>query len=284
MTSTLPEPHASFLQALAERLARDHRFDALLAGGSIVHGGFDAYSDLDLVLVVNQQAYREVMIDRRQIAKQFGDMLAAFTGEHVGEPRLLICLYGPELLHVDLKFVRLADLTELVERPLVVWARNTGALSAALDKAVIEWPNRPPDWFEERSWIWLHYGAVKLQRGELFEAMGMIAFFRDQVLGPLLHRRLGQPQRGVRKIERIGTAAERLKSVVAHHDPGSIARALKNAMLLYIDLRSDQPPEVLTPGMPELLMPLLADSYGRMRGGQEALTPFPPALPAANRD
>ena len=34
---------------------------------------------------------------------------ATFTGEHVGESRVLICLYGPPLLHVDLKFVSLSD-------------------------------------------------------------------------------------------------------------------------------------------------------------------------------
>jgi hypothetical protein len=31
-------------------------------------------------------------------------LLVGFTGEHVGEPRVLICLYGPPVLHVDLKF------------------------------------------------------------------------------------------------------------------------------------------------------------------------------------
>jgi hypothetical protein len=34
---------------------------------------------------------------------------SAFSGEHVGEPRALICLYGPPLLPVDLKFVSLSD-------------------------------------------------------------------------------------------------------------------------------------------------------------------------------
>ena len=38
-------------------------------------------------------------------AAGLGPLLACFTGEHVGEPRLLIALYGPPPVHVDLKFV-----------------------------------------------------------------------------------------------------------------------------------------------------------------------------------
>jgi hypothetical protein len=41
--------------------------------------------------------------------------------------------------------------------------------------------------------------VVKLGRGELFEALGMLSFFREQVLGPMLFRRANLPQRGVLK-------------------------------------------------------------------------------------
>lgn len=44
------------------------------------------------------------------------------------------------------------------------------------------------EWFESRARIWLH-AVVKLGRGELFEAIGMLSFFREQVLGPMLYRR-----------------------------------------------------------------------------------------------
>lgn len=257
MTTPLPSQHATFLEQLVEMLKQDHRFEALLAGGSMVHGGFDELSDLDLVPIVRDEAYPQVMKQRRAVAESFGNLLAAFTGEHVGEPRLLICLYGPELLHVDLKFLVRADLGQLVERPLVLWARNPAAIELTLDKAKIVWPNHSPDWFEDRAWIWLHYGATKLQRGELFEAMGMIAFFREQVLGPMLNRRQRRPQRGVRKIEQIGREVDKLRGVVANHSKEAVTSALQNAMRLYVELRSDEPPSALTPGMPELLTPFL---------------------------
>ena len=256
-TSPLLPLHTAYLEALIPQLQQDGRFEALLAGGSLVHGGFDEHSDLDLVLVVRPDAYEQVMAQRHAFAARIGNLLSAFTGEHVGEPRLLICLYGPPLLHVDLKFIVPADLAQLVERPLVLWARQEEAMRETLDNAVIQWPGRAPEWFEERIWIWLHYGAVKLARGELFEALAMLAFLREQVLGPLLHRRRGLPQRGVRKLEQSEETAQALRAAVAAHDRESVSRALTNAVNLYLELRSDCPPETVTPGMPELLLPLL---------------------------
>lgn len=257
VSDQLPLEHAALLATIVDGVRRDDRIEALLAGGSMVHGGFDELSDLDLIVIVRENAYAEVAAQKRAFAEQFGELLAAFTGEHVGEPRLLICLYGPHLLHVDLKFIVRTDLNHLVERPIVLFARDGEAIEGALNAATIEWPERSPDWFEERAWIWLHYGATKLQRGELLEAMGMLAFFREQVLGPMLHRRHGRPQRGVRKIEQIGTESADIRGAVADYSKEGIASALATAMRLYLDLRRDQPPAAITPGMPDLLMPFL---------------------------
>ena len=138
-------------------------------------------------------AYVATMNERRAIADSIGGLLVAFTGEHVGEPRLLICLYGPPLVQVDLKFVTLEDLRSLVERPRLVWARESSTVEECLERADVAWPNRSPQWFEDRAWIWLQHGAAKLLRGELFEAIGMLAFIREQILGPMFHRAAGGP-------------------------------------------------------------------------------------------
>ena len=61
-----------------------------------------------------------------------------------------------------------------------------------------------PDWLKARAWIWSHYAATKFVRGELYEAIGMLGFFRSEVLGPMLYRRAGLPQRSVRRIEALG--------------------------------------------------------------------------------
>jgi hypothetical protein len=258
MTGTLPAPHGAFLDTARGILSTDPRIHTLLAGGSMVHGGMDAFSDLDFVVVVEDDAYPEVLASRMEMARRLGPLLSAFTGEHVGEPRLLICLYGPELLHIDLKFITMADLDRLVERPVVLWSRDQAAVEDRLDRAEISWPNRDADWFEARAWIWLHYGAARALRGELFEAIGMLAFFRDQVLGPMLHRRAGRPQRGVRRIEAYGLdQTGRLAATVARHELGSVKAALEAAIDLYLELRADEPPQAAVQGMPQALVDFL---------------------------
>ncbi|WP_181708330.1 nucleotidyltransferase domain-containing protein [Chthonobacter rhizosphaerae] len=259
MTRILPQPHSEFLERICDAVARDPRIHSLLAAGSFIHGGLDEFSDLDFILVAEAAAHEDLLASRQSFAEALGPLLSAFTGEHVGEPRLLICLYGPPLLHVDLKVVTLADLHPLIERPAILVSRDRAALEARLDRTPVAWPNREADWFEARAWIWLHYGATKLGRGELFEAMGMLAFFREQVLGPMLHRRAGLPQRGVRRIEALGLNADnRLAGTVARHETASVRGSLLAAARLYLDLRSDDPPSVTTPGMPGALEEFIA--------------------------
>lgn len=259
MTSTLPSLHQSYIDRVTRAARADPLVQALLGGGSLVHGGFDEHSDLDFVLVVSEEGFAAAMQRRIAFAASIGGLLSAFTGEHVSEPRLLICLYGPPLIHVDLKWVSPCDLDRRIERPLVIWARDGAAVSQRLAGAEIAWPNQPPQWFEDRAWIWLHYAAAKLQRGELYEAIGMLGFFREQVLGPMLARRAGALQRGVRRIERLHEA--RLALTLAGHDAVSVAQALNACMDLYLGLRADDPPPQPVNHMPEALKSFMTACY-----------------------
>ncbi|WP_429844855.1 nucleotidyltransferase domain-containing protein [Brevibacillus sp. FIR094] len=118
--------HDRFIEQAIEYVSQDQRLIGLLAGGSMMYGEMDEYSDLDLIIVYNYAFRNEIMEQRFQIAERLGHLLSAFTGEHVGEPRLLICLYGPAPLHVDLKFVQLEELESRVENPLILWERGSG--------------------------------------------------------------------------------------------------------------------------------------------------------------
>lgn len=253
----LPDLHQAFLDRLIAALRDDARFIALLGCGSMIHGGFDVWSDLDFTLVVEESDYADVMAAREVFAASLGGLLSAFTGEHVGETRLLICLYERPLLHVDFKFIRLLDLSQLVEKPIVLWSDRS--IEQVLERASIAWPNRPPEWFEVRVWVWLHYGATKWQRGEWFEAIGMLAFLREQILGPMLARRAGKIQRGVRRIEQLGDLAmARLLATTPGHNGEAIREALEAAVGLYLDLRADEPPYNLTAQMPQAFLDFIS--------------------------
>ena len=254
MTGKLPDLHKKMLDRVVATVRDDPRFEALLASGSLAAGGFDEQSDLDLILVVSAEAEVATMAARREFAAGLGELLAAFSGEHVGEPRLLICLYGLPLLHVDLKFVTADDLGSFTERPLVLWAHEDAGLRHRLDSIEIKPAGHTAQWFEDRTWLWLHYSATKMRRGEYFEALSGLDFFRDVVLGPMLRRNAGERPRGLRRIEGNPGARDRLLPTLAAYDRTAIADALRRTIVLYMELRAADPPPVPTAHMPQALL------------------------------
>jgi hypothetical protein len=234
---SLPEPHRAFLSRAMPLLAFDARIIAVAAGGSYLSDTMDEFSDLDLVIVLEPAEQVAVMADRQRIAGSLGSLLASFTGEHVGEPRLLICLYEAPLLHVDLKFVALPDMVKRVEDPAVLWERE-GRLTAILQHGHAELPAPNLPWIEERFWVWVHYAAGKIGRGELFEAIDFLSFLRASVLGPLSLLSSGARPTGVRRIEAVAPAlAEELRATISGHDARDCVRALRASIDVYRQLR-----------------------------------------------
>src|SRR5678816_2060583 len=116
LPGSLPELHREFLLRSIDRLNNDRRIVGVAAGGSFITNSMDEFSDLDLIIAIEPADYAEVNLERMKIAASLGKLLAAFTGEHVGEPRVLICLYEAPLLHVDLKLslIHISEPTRLL--------------------------------------------------------------------------------------------------------------------------------------------------------------------------
>jgi hypothetical protein len=234
---TLPEPHRSLLRSLCDGLQAIPDIVGLAAGGSFAGGRMDEHSDLDLVVVVDESAWPAILEQRRDIAATLGPLLGAFTGEHVGEPRLLIAMYGPPMIHVDLKFVPPGALRERVEDPVLLWDRGQG-LAALLATSRAHYPGPDPQWIEDRFWIWIHYAATKLARGELFEVLGFLAYLRSQVLGPLALAEAGVQPTGVRRLEEhAGRRVDAIRATVARYDRRDAGRAILAAVEAYRELR-----------------------------------------------
>ena len=226
-----------FLNHASEVLYSDDRILAVCAAGSWITHEIDMYSDLDLVLVTNENisASKDEMI---KIASRLGSLTAGFTGEHVGENRLLICLYENPLLHVDLKFVQIDDYDIRVENPVIIWEKNN-VVTSIYEKTIAKWPVPDYQWIEDRFWVWIHYAATKLGRGELFETIDFLSFLRTNVLGPLLHMKYNSLPRGVRKIEFIvnGKDLTRLTKTLPAYSHESIKASLFEIIALYKELR-----------------------------------------------
>jgi hypothetical protein len=247
LPTSISATQASFLRSLIGRLSADPRIVAILAGGSYLTNELDRYSDLDLVLAIEPGEYAAVTLEREALAASLGPLLAAFGGEHVGEPRLLICLFAEPLLHVDLKLVELGDLSDRVEDPAVLWERD-GRATAALAAGVAEYPAPDPAWLERRFWVWVHYTAAKIGRGELFEALRSLDYLRSAVLGPLGLLRAGARPSGVRRLESSEPElARRLRASVASYDAADCLRCLEVCVDTYRWLRplaGAEPPPV----------------------------------------
>ncbi len=241
---SLPAAHHALLRSIVDCLRRSPDVLGLLAGGSFASDTMDEYSDLDLLVVVQPTAWPGILERRRHLASTLGPMLGAFTGEHVGEPRLLIALYGPPLIHVDLKFLPSSALNDRVEDPVVLWDR-TNSLTSLLAATPGRYPAPDPQWIEDRFWIWIHYAATKLARGELFEVLGFLAFLRSHVLGPLALAEAGVPPNGVRRLEQSARGrADIIRATIARYDRHDAGRALQAAIEAYRELRGPLPPSL----------------------------------------
>ncbi|MDZ8186981.1 MAG: nucleotidyltransferase domain-containing protein [Nostoc sp. ChiSLP02] len=236
---SVPEPQRVFLEQIISQLKKDDRLLGVAIGGSYLSGQMDEYSDLDLIIIVADDSYQQVLDERKLFANRLGSLLAAFTGEHVGEPRLLICLYENPLLHVDLKFLVLQDLKiGRVENPIVLWEQDN-LLTLAIKDNPGNYPPLDLQWIEDRFWVWVHYGATKLGRGELFEAIDFLSYIRGQVLGPLAKIQSGKLPRGVRNLETElpHLLADFHQTIPMKHNSLEIAKALQHSIYLYRQFR-----------------------------------------------
>jgi len=235
-----------FAYNAAEIVSADQNVLGLAVAGSWITNELDEYSDLDLVLVTKEQisSDKEKMID---LAKSLGNFISGFTGEHVGEPRLLICLYDDPLLHVDIKFMTLQEFVNRIENPVILFERDD-LLTAIITSTEAKWPEPDFQWIEDRFWTWVHYACMKIGRGELMEAYDFLSFLRQTVFSPLMQVKNNKKVRGLRRVETQLSLSdlENLKITIAQYNNASIIKALDNSISIYKSLRRKLFPATIT--------------------------------------
>jgi hypothetical protein len=230
--------HQEFINKLLEKVRIDPTIKGLAVGGSWIDNQIDQFSDIDLVLITGELVSDDFN-KMYNYAEGFGNLLNAFTGEHVGEKRLLICLFDDPLIHVDIKFIVIDDLKHRIENPVILWDPD-GEIKKIIETTFPERPSIDYQWIEDRFWTWIHYASLKLGRGEYFEALDFLSFLRLTVLSPLIQVKHGQSPRGVRKIEQAirKIDLEKLKVTIPGYSPESIALSVERSIRLYQELRN----------------------------------------------
>jgi len=228
----------AFAYRAAEIWSADPSVIGLAVGGSWLTGEIDEYSDLDLVLVTKEKISDD-KAKMLEFAGRIGDLLSGFTGEHIGEPRVLICLYDNPLLHVDIKFVTLDEFRHRVEDPVILHDTD-GQLRRVIEQTPSEFPFPGFQWIEDRFWIWVHYILLKIGRGEYAEAFDSFAFLRGLALGPLVQIKNGNLPRGVRKVETQLAKEDfvHLKATFPQYSRASLLESLRHSVSFYRQLRS----------------------------------------------
>jgi len=234
-----------FADRIVKTMLNDDSIVGLAVGGSWLSNELDRYSDLDLILVTENRISGDPS-KMLEYAGRFGNLLAGFTGEHVGEPRLLICLYEDPLLHVDIKFLVPDEFETRVENPVILYDPSR-RLEHIINSSRASFPMPDYQWIEDRFWIWTHYVLTKIGRGEYFEAFDTISFIRMQVLGPLSLIKSGNLPKGVRKVEMLLSKSDlqRLKTSVPEYDRISLQKAIKHCAALYSSLRAELYPSTV---------------------------------------
>lgn len=229
--------HEKFVANVIEKIKSDTSCIGLAAGGSWINKQIDEFSDIDLILITTSSVSHDFQL-MHNYAQGFGNLLNAFSGEHVGEKRLLICIYDDPLIHVDIKFITLEELALRVEDPVVLWDRD-GFIASMIARTKSAWPELSFQWIEDRFWTWIHYAALKIGRGELFEALDFLSFLRTTVLAPLLQIKNRQLPRGLRRIEKNFPEKdlESLKTTIASYAYESVIAAIEHSVELYRTLR-----------------------------------------------
>ncbi len=229
--------HKEFIDRAVDYFKTNPSIIGVAVGGSFITGETDRYSDIDFVIVSTDEDYESIMKNRFSLVEPLGDFLSGFTGEHVFEPRVIICLYDNPLLHVDFKFIKLNDFAKRVENPKILFERDN-LITKALAEGEVSFPTPSIQWVEDRFWIWIHYQGLKLGRGEIFEAIEFVSYLRQNVIGPFILMKCGNLPRGVRNLERDATNyLDKLKKTVAEYSKESCLEATYQIIELYLEIR-----------------------------------------------
>jgi hypothetical protein len=235
----LPEHHRLLERAVA-RFQDDVRVVGLVVGGSLAHGATDFYSDVDLYIVVQDEAFDGIFAERDATVKAVGSPLFGFTVDPMpgGSTDHIVIYEGP--VKFDFMYLKESDL-----KPTPKWvgcAVLKGAIGHVGDVVARSEGLAPPQptttallELNQKFWTWCWYVFGKIVRGELREALNGLHSIRSLALVPILDWAAERPHEGYRRLEHKTDpdAASRLMVTVAAVEPQDLYAALQAEIELF---------------------------------------------------
>lgn len=173
-----PREHGDVIARLVESCSADDRIAAIFLGGSLARGEADEYSDVDLCVIVADDAYTEIVSGREAFVRRLGEPLFLEDFGH-DEMAFAILADGTEL---EFNFFRVSDLLAIRSGPHRVLLDKEGILAGAqfppsgLDHAAqVEELRRILFWF----WHDLAHFTTAIGREKLWWAAGQLEQLRS---------------------------------------------------------------------------------------------------------
>jgi predicted nucleotidyltransferase len=158
---------------------------ALFLAGSLANGTADAWSDIDLRVVVEDHAFASVVAERREVARTWGDWL--FEVWDPANPSYCVSHFRP-LVKIDVFYYRTGDLTPSpwYAQPLRVLHDPRGVVAEVVARSRALPPLTPSaDMLRViagKAVAHLHELWRRIQRGEWLYAQSLLCALRDHVV------------------------------------------------------------------------------------------------------
>jgi predicted nucleotidyltransferase len=191
-----PEPQRSALRAFVSAAREDERIAAAFIGGSFASGSWDAHSDLDLYVVVEEDAYDAFFADRREFVGRLGALLLAEDFNGFGFDMLVFLTdAGAE---GELGIGRRSGFGEMHGGPYIAVKDAGGVLPAEFPMVGPSDEQRAASLRRTVAWFWRHLAlfATAAARGRTWSAFTYLDAARREAfdLVWLLERPEGWPE------------------------------------------------------------------------------------------
>jgi predicted nucleotidyltransferase len=169
--------HRALIERLIEACAMDRRIPAAFLGGSRARGEADEFSDVDVSLVVEDEAYADLAASKRAYLETLGEPLFA---EDFGNEGILFVIFA-DGVELELNIVRRSELPTLRPGPHEALFDPDGILSglsselSELDRSArVDHLRRILLWF----WHDLGHFTAAIGRGQVWWAVGQLEQLR----------------------------------------------------------------------------------------------------------
>jgi predicted nucleotidyltransferase len=208
----LPENYQSILDRFVAVCQTDARVVAAFLGGSFARGAGDAYSDLDLNVIIADAAYDDFFAERAAFTRQLGKPVFLEDAE-IGGADFVFFTFA-DGTECELGLGRASHFTHMHAGPYQVLLDPTGILNGA----IFPWPEVASTEQLKTlrrliSWFWhdlSHHFITPMARGQLWSAYGGLEDLRRTCVNlARLNERFSAEAEGYDKVEQV-LAVERL--------------------------------------------------------------------------